>query len=57
MKQKTRYMVPAALMLALVSGLLVPHTAHADGDRGKTVVIGPIVVTPDPAPSPHPKKR
>ena len=57
MKQKTRYILPAALMLALVSGLLVPHTAHADGDRGKTVVIGPIVVTPDPAPSPHPKKR
>ena len=57
MKQKTGYMVPAALMLALVSGLLVPHTAYADGDRGKTVVIGPIVVTPDPAPSPHPKKR
>ena len=57
MKQKTRYILPAALMLALVSGLLVPHTAYADGDRDKTVVIGPIVVTPDPAPSPHPKKR
>ena len=57
MKRKTRYILPAALMLALVSGLLVPPTAYADGDRGKTVVIGPIVVTPDPAPSPHPKKR
>ena len=57
MKQKTRYILPAALMLALVSGLLVPHSAYADGDRDKTVVIGPIVVTPDPAPAPHPKKR
>ena len=57
MKRKTRYILPAALMLALVSGLLVPPTAYADGDRDKTVVIGPIVVTPDPAPSPHPKKR
>ena len=57
MKRKTQCIVPAALTLALVSGLLVPHTVYADGDRGKTVVIGPIVVTPDPAPAPHPKKK
>lgn len=57
MKHELKYALPAAFMLALISGLLVPHTAYADGNKDKTVVIGPIVVTPDPAPTPPPKKK
>jgi len=57
MKRETtrRRILPAALALALLGGLMTPHTAFADGDKGKDgkgVVIGPIVVTPDP-----PKKK
>jgi len=58
MKRELKYALPAAFLLALVSGLLVPHTAYADGDKDKTVVIGPIVVTPDnPKTPPPPKKK
>ena len=57
MKQKIRYALPAAFMLVLVSGFFAPHTAYAGGNKDKTVVIGPIIITPDPAPAPPPKKK
>ena len=52
-----RRALSAALALALLGGLLMPHTAFADGDKtkgkkGPVVVIGTPVVTPDP-----PKKK
>ena len=59
MKQGTtpRRALSAALALMLLGGLLMPHAAFADGDKGKdgkktVVIIGPITKTDDP-----PKKK
>ena len=52
----TRRALPGMLALGLLGGLLIPQIAHADGDKNKTVIVGPIVVTPDD-PAPPPKKK
>ncbi len=52
--ERTKTAICAALAALMLAGL-VPHSAWADGDKGKDkkkepVIIGPITTTNDPPP-------
>jgi len=58
-----RGLLTALALATLGSALAAPYAAYADGDKGKgkdgkqPIIIGKPIITPDPDPTPLPKKK